>query len=60
MPNVTTVSGRGGWPTHSTSPASGPRALLQLTWQHLFCDAKLSSPAKTKTQPPKPLGDGEH
>lgn len=48
-----------GWPTHSTSPVSGSTALLQLTWQHLFCDAKLSSSVKTKTQSPKPLGDGE-
>lgn len=47
---MTTGSGRGrGMPTCSTPPASGSTALLQLTWQHLLRDAKLSSSAKPKT-----------
>jgi len=36
-------------PTHSAPPASGSTALLQLTWQHLLHDAKLSSSVKTQT-----------
>lgn len=48
--NMTTVSGGGqGMPTRSTPPASGSTALLQLTWQHLYRQAKLSSSAKPKT-----------
>lgn len=47
---MTTISDGGrGMPTRSAPPASGSSALLQLTWQHLFRDAKLSSSAKTKT-----------
>lgn len=47
---MTTISGGGGgMPTCSAPPASGSTALLQVTWQHLFRDAKLSSSAKTET-----------